>query len=181
MRTLLIITTFFLSNTVFACMCGPMTNSKEVKESFEWAELIVEGTFLSNLTNRSSHEGLHILFKVNSVLKGELTIDTISIFQLNTGNCRQRFEKDKKYLIYGNQISKIECIYSSNQSKDSELPPPPKNFENGILKETDCTSEHRIDYWNKLIAERPAYLTNQCLVFITNSKAGQLILSNLCD
>lgn len=179
MRELLTVFTIFFATAALACECEQPANSKDVKESFEWAELIVEGTFISNLTTGSDEQGTHVLFKVNSVLKGELTSELISIFQLNAGDCQRRFMKETQYIIYADQVLKLECQESESQTSNSELPPPePKYLKNGILVTPECTTEYRTDYWNKLISERPSFLTDDCGTFLSNSEYGQLILKN---
>lgn len=106
--------------------------------------------------------------------------DTISILQINEGDCQHIFEKGNQYVVFGLAVKGIECKNSQSKKEYEQAPPPPTadELDNGTIVRVECTNEHRIDYWNNLIAQRPSFLTNTCVTYLGNSKPGQLILNN---
>lgn len=102
--------------TSFACSCGFFwPNEAILKDLTENSDLVVFGHPIKNIndtfiSDNPKYMGTMILFKVDSLIKGELKSDTIFINQQTVGNCSQNFMPNEQYVIFGNQIVQYETI-----------------------------------------------------------------------
>lgn len=177
----------------FACDCERL-DSTNINEWTDWADIIVEGTFVSilnpypeqreRLKNESS--GDNILLKVTNVIKGSVNTNEIAILQFDNGDCTQIFRSGTKYIVFGSKVErivheklKLEFVESDEHEIVNQLPPPEpiEQDESGTLK-TDFYNGKSLEYWNSVAAEYTTITTNMCSTFPTNSATGTLIKNN---
>lgn len=165
--------------------CDCRVSAKNVKNDAKEADIVVEGMYLSNLSEQEGTnpiEGYNILFLVSSVVRGKLLSDTIAINQLDQGRCLIKFEPNKKYVLLGNSIHHFE---SGDPTFDNKLeadqipptnPPPPEWYskKKKIMLLFGYT-KNEIEYWNTLTESYLVFHTHLCYTYDSNSKIGKIL------
>jgi hypothetical protein len=126
--------------------------------------------------------GYDVLFKVDSVIKGNLNLKTIVIKQFG-GNCDRIFKFGKKYLIVGNQLETfVNKTPKRKKIKEGEIPPnsmpPPPPSVNSKTAIFNDGSDDEMRYWNNLANEHVILNTSMCSSFLVNSKNASYFLGN---
>ncbi|MFD2036197.1 hypothetical protein ACFSKL_15445 [Belliella marina] len=93
----------------YFCSCGGKYDSKYFKEQIERADFVFVGKPIKNVgvhsqrINQLDEEGIgyNVLFKVDSVIKGELKSQEVIIDQWNDGSCANTFKIGEKYIVFG--------------------------------------------------------------------------------
>ena len=103
----------FYMQASFACSCSFFwPNEAILNELSEHSDIVIVGHPIKNIndhyvSSNPKYMGTMILFKVDSMIKGKLTSDTIFINQETMGNCSLHFIPNEKYVIFGQQIKRI--------------------------------------------------------------------------
>lgn len=138
-----------LKNTNF-CSC-PDVNKKYIASLKQASDLIIIGKPIENIFLSNDPMDFVVKFKIDSILKGHLSLKEILINQNNAGNCQIGLIKNKEYLITGTKIDFIKQTYSITQNSHN------KKLDSLI----------KVDYM---------LLTNGCRSFKLNSVSAQKIL-----
>jgi hypothetical protein len=158
-----------------ACTCAPLTEEliKKLKED-------VDFVFIGKAISAKHHEkeiedwlneqqgGTDVVFKVDSVLKGNITKDLeVFIFQ-NGSSCDNYFIFGDSYLIFGWNIKKIKLINNSD-----------KAINDFNYKTSKYTTDHKL-YYKYLKKIKNQYIvinTDMCISFGENTKRYRQIIS----
>ncbi|MFT7033641.1 MAG: hypothetical protein ACJA2S_002149 [Cyclobacteriaceae bacterium] len=172
-----------------ACECPP-TNEETVKRNFEEAEIIVIGHAIKNVNYdvevRNSwnkrNQGYEVLFKVDSVLKGDKNLRDVIVTQLLSGGCSRRFEFGESMIISGSSISKIiNRTPKRPKPKGSEIPPtemPPltPEYSSGSTLFLYNSEQEEADYWNELAQNNKVIPSSLYNSYYVDSTAGSYFL-----
>lgn len=157
---LLLITT----QTSFACSCSFFWPSESIiKNLSENSDVVIFGHPIKNVNDtfvspNPKYMGTTILFKVESVLKGELKSDTIFINQETMGNCSMHFMPNEKYVIFGKQIKSYETIGANDYSSSTQY-----SYQSKTLKFRD--SDNSLPIFKNLTSKYYTITTSQCISF----------------
>jgi len=193
MRYLIALLLLLNVTAIFACDCKRL-DSTNINEWIDWADIIVEGTFVSILNPypeqrerlKNETSGDNILLKVTNVIKGSVNTNEIAILQFNNGDCTQVFKSGTKYIVFGSKVNRIvfeDHTIKYEESDEYEIlteipsPEPLEQDESGTLK-TNFYTGKSLDYWNSITIEYTTISTSMCSTFIANSKTGMLIKEN---
>jgi hypothetical protein len=188
MKYLLICVLLFSSVYSYGCICATPETKKEVEEMIRHADIVVEGTYFSSIHHNfekreemlQRKRGIDVLFKVSSIIKGNLKDSIIAINQWGVGNCSQIFTFEDRYIIVGYEIkgfqSKREEFLQSIKYKYTEppLPPPDETDENSILISL-MEDKEATDFWQNLLGTYRVFSTSWCSTFDPKSKIGRMI------
>ncbi len=189
-RILLIFNFTVFTNLIYACTCFPL-DSTTIDALLNEVEFVLIGHPKENLNfNREirnnwnlENEGIEIIFKVDSVLKGNVPQNEVTINQFNEGNCTQVFQFGEQYLVLGNRINKFIDVSppsrkSSHRDITISLPPLPPNLENGIMY-SQTYKRKEIKYWNKLAKKNIVINTSDCSSYFLASQSANLIVKRI--
>jgi len=151
MLTLLIPTIESNKTNVF-CDCFPF-NTKSINGLKTRSDLIAIGRPIEKIKGKTDYEEEMIIFKIDSLIKGNKAIHTILINQNNAGNCAENFELSKEYLITGEEIKDVK-------------------FTNRI-RQIDHSDESE-----KLLSEYHTISTNGCRSFELKSSFAEQFLAD---
>jgi hypothetical protein len=84
------------------------------------SDLIAIGRPIEKIKGKTDYEEEMIIFKIDSLIKGNKAIHTILINQNNAGNCAENFELSKEYLITGEEIKDVKFIDRIRQIDHSD-------------------------------------------------------------
>ena len=171
MKKIYLITTLLLiAQTSFACSCSFFgANEAIIKDLSANSDLVVVGHAIKNIdsnfiSDNPKYMSTMILFKVESVLKGELKSDTIFINQETMGNCSQHFMPNEKYVIFGNQIKNYETVKADDYSVSTDYYRKSKT-----LKFRDPYNQ--LVVFKNLTKKYYTITTNQCVSFTKDDDA----------
>ena len=106
---LILLITFLNAQEGFSCSCGGDYDASYFENQMESADYIFIGEAIKNVgfhTQRNKQldtEGIgyNVLFKVDSVIKGDLKGTEVILDQWNDGSCTKTFTIGDKYIIFG--------------------------------------------------------------------------------
>ena len=133
MKKLLLLLFLILSGyDIYPCSCGGNYDAEYFEKQKAWADFIFIGEAIENVgpyyqrNNQLDEEkiGHNVLFKVDSVIKGDIKRDMVIIDQWNSGSCTQTFHFGDKYIVFGIDYKKHwdyeETIKNDQDFKRSE-------------------------------------------------------------
>lgn len=175
-------------NLSFGCMCEDYPSSSNIEEWIEDADLIIEGEYIKDIDWRSSDsdslnattQGIHIYFKVNKVIKGQLKSDTVAINQWGNGNCTKIFKKEEEYIVFGYEVKGFQSLrgdyYQKYDSSDDIPPQPPLDIlaEDKLLK-TYYSGNQEVNYWNEIANQYKVVQTSSCSAFSSSPDLKKLL------
>lgn len=171
MKKIFLITTLLLFfQASFACSCSFFWASEAIiKDLSQNSDLVVIGHPIKNIDDNfisanPKYMGTMILFKVDSIIKGELKSDTIFINQETIGNCSQYFMPNEKYVIFGNQIKHYKTIAKNDHF----------TFANYCKKNKTVTlynNNKNLQVYKNLTEKYYTISTDQCISFTSQSSS----------
>lgn len=177
----------FFSNQGIACSCPPFRiySADRIKSENEF---ILIGTAIENMIfdnglrhfYNSENKGTEVTFKVEKVLKGEITSPFIVINQFIHGNCARFFQLGEKYVIVGNEIKGFLPNYASlYEYRNFKLAITHQVLQDGIYSKKQLTHSDPkiIKYWNELAKTFQVIDTDACRTFSLNSQNSSLFLN----
>lgn len=184
MRIILVLLFFGIVGSSKACVCFDI-DSVSARGLIERAEFVIIGRAIENVgydveVNAMWDEqgrGFDVLFKVDSVLKGDVHAESIYVKQFG-GNCDRVFEFGEQYLIIGRQLDKFVGItLEQGNLKEGEIPPPPPPSIYSKTVTFYDRNKKDIKYWNELAGESVIINTSACSSFSLTSGAAGYFLS----
>ncbi len=152
----------------FACSCSYFfLNDVISKDLLEHSDVLIIGHPIKNIDSdfispNLNYMGTMILFKVDSLIKGELRSDTIFINQETMGNCAQNFIPNETYVIFGNQIKKYETVDINDHYSTT-----------GYIKKNETLKFRDTNFllttFETLTKKYYTITTNQCISFSSQS------------
>jgi hypothetical protein len=189
MRYLLIFTFIIISRTFsYGCSCES-PDSSNLDEWYDWADIVVEGTFKSALNPsvellerlNKQDDGYTGKFEVTRTLKGSINSKEIAVFQFDSGNCTRIFKKGTSYVIFGTIVNKVVCnknlLEFDERIEGDSTEPPPKEQDAGTIGNSNC-NEDELEYWNNTTNKYLTITTGYCSTFYSNSELGKLVMKN---
>lgn len=158
------LTTFLLLSiqTLLACTCTFLwPDAAIIQDLSANSDLVVVGHPIKNIddhyvSSNSKYMGTMILFKVDSIIKGKLTSDTIFINQETMGNCSLFFTSNEKYVIFGQQIKSYKKAENDSHASSS-------GYSNKTLTFRD--QNNLLPFFKDLTKKYYTITTNQCVSF----------------
>ncbi len=145
---------------------------------FKEADFVIIGKALTNIEPDSmmlqslnqEMMGSDVLFKIDSVLKGDVKRnETVFIYQFS-GSCSSVLKFGDSYLIFGNRINKFKEAKDTVEVSEGEIPPPPPpyilNGEVEVFADTEFVS-----FLNNQLEIYDTLTTDLCSTFHSDSKA----------
>lgn len=156
----------FKSSSPSFCVCPKLENkyTEKIKEN---SDVIVIGKFTNPIPFGKYDEGVNMngYFKIDSIIKGPTGLKNLVINQFSTGNCRELFQLNKEYLVFGIHITEFKNMPVSNKSKDENLPPPPLNEIHDSIMDCYSSDKRTIKKWNGIAEKNYVIFTDQCSTF----------------
>lgn len=179
----------FEIKAALACECPP-TNEETVKLNFDEAEIIVIGHAIRNVNYNTEvrnswdnrNQGFDVVFKVDSVLKGSISLDEVIVTQLLSDGCSRRFEFGEQMIISGSSIKEFinktpkRPELQEGEIPPTNIPPPPLGFVSGPTLFLYNSEQAEADYWNELAQNNTVLPSSLCTSYYVNSEAGSYFL-----
>tara|TARA_R110001592_G_scaffold62406_1_gene191018 strand:+ start:2413 stop:2988 length:576 start_codon:yes stop_codon:yes gene_type:complete len=182
----MIIALLCLSQVANACTCYEI-NEAQVKSMIKYYDYVFVGSAIEvlhydsemkNLISNNDNGYSKVLFKVDSMIKGEPNLKQI-VIQASDGSCTQRFKLGEKFVIVGNRVDKViwnRTTEIKGTSKDdfiNEIPPPPP-YNDGFIRFEGNRKAYR--YWKRLARRHTIVSTAMCTSFRVGSEYADLFL-----
>jgi hypothetical protein len=146
------------------------------------AEEVVEYYDSLRLEKNTLKFATDVKFKVERVIKGEISDSSVLINQMMAYNSRSAFNLGENYVIVGNRVKEFRNAtpeYKDPKPSDAineSLQPPPAVATNGIVL-VSYTDKKVIDFWQALSRKHTIITTHACLNFPAESKEGKWFAS----
>lgn len=158
---LILILIFLNAQEGYSCSCGGKYDSEYFKGKIESADFVFVGEAIKNVgfnyhrNNQLSEEGIghNVLFKIDSVIKGEIKTLVVIIDQYNSGSCTQDFKIGEKYIVFG--------IDYKNHWHYEETIEEEKKY-----KKESNEDFTQFDYYASMEKEYPIVSTDYCSSFL---------------
>lgn len=116
-----------------------------------------------------------VLFKVDSMIKGDYKLKQIVINQFDQGSCSEWFKIGDQFVIVGNRIENV--IWNGGKKEDflslEEVPPAPSGYNNSIqIRE----NRKAYRYWKRLARRNTIVTTAMCSTFKMGTEYADLFL-----
>lgn len=116
-----------------------------------------------------------VLFKADSMIKGDYKLKQIVINQFDQGSCSKWFKIGDQFVIVGNRIENV--IWNGGKKEDflslEEVPPAPSGYNNSI-QILGNRKEYR--YWKRLARRNTIITTDMCSTFRVGTEDANLFL-----
>ncbi|WP_421978561.1 hypothetical protein [Roseivirga seohaensis] len=116
-----------------------------------------------------------VLFKVDSMIKGDYNLKQIVINQFDQGSCLEWFKIGDQFVIVGNRVENV--IWNGGKKEDflslEEVPPAPPGYNNSIQIRENRKAYH---YWKRLARRHTIVTTDMCSTFRVGTEDANLFL-----
>lgn len=170
MKSILFIFLMLVFSKSLACECSEFDKSSFLEfmnfQEYAFYGKAMKPAYIDEYLNdfyQKKGGGIHVIYEIDSVIKGDLKKgDKIIIYQ-NSGSCDEFFEFQKSHLILGQQIKNFKKV---DDPINSEL-------KDGIL--FDYLDDERLAFYNSQASEFKIIYTDQCSTFASSSETHRRI------